>query len=155
MISTKKYCLVLSSIMYSKYIHTSFTLYVFSPIRGVTEYRDIGNFANVSFGLKLRKLDLFWLNIFLLPVDIRDWGGEQTPQSTFHNLQKSITADLLLYMLRPISLRVTGFAVQTGKRKRGWIKERPRNEWGRGWDTNCTEVCMRDFLFPTPQEIIH
>jgi len=51
--------------MYSKYIHTSFSLYQTTGGGGrVTEYRDIENFANIRFGLKLRKLYLFWLNIF-------------------------------------------------------------------------------------------
>lgn len=34
---------------------------------------------------------------------------------TFTNLQKGITADLLLCVLRPISISVTGFVVQTGR----------------------------------------
>lgn len=32
---------------------------------GVTEYRDMENFANKRFGLKLRKFYLFWLNTFI------------------------------------------------------------------------------------------
>ena len=138
--------------MYSKYIHTSFSLYQTTGGEGdrVQRYRKL---CQHKIWTETQKTLSLLAQYFLFPADERDWGGERTPQGTFHNLQKGSTADLLLCVLRPVSLCVTGF-VQTGTSKWGSIKERPRNEWGRGWDTNCMEVCMQDFLIPTPQEII-